>query len=994
MINWENIQFFGVSIKDFSWELNWIVLAVFIAIVGTIYYLYVCLFGKMALSKREKKEAKEMGKSLKRAKRADRREALRGKKRAFKRVVRWKLCVKKILMPFACIFLAIAMVFVPVWDATGEVILESLFPSNKGNADSESARLAMGESRENVVTLEKEGMVLLKNENDALPLDVTVNKKVNLFGAATFGMLYGGGGSGCFVTNATVYGNELYATRLEKAMETEGFEYNPYLYNLVANYYESNSYKVTATNYDIQCQLNVYGCWLDGKQVVKPTCLPEDHEAGLAAYTKTYSELGGKTLLEQAKEYSDVAIYTIGRAGGEDIDLFQRQVKLTKEEGEVINMLKENFGTVIILLNSSNALEVSVLENEGIDAVLWVGHPGLTGATAIAQAISGKVNPSGKLVDTWARSAADNPAALMFGRENAYLYKNGGAFQIYYEGVYVGYRYYTTRAMTDPTFKYEDNVIWSFGYGLSYTTFEKHITEHEVKDGVVSMQVAVTNTGDVAGKEVVEIYAAAPYTGKIEKPYYELVGFTKTDVIEPGETYYARVEYDVEDMSSWDSSAVNGLGAYVLEKGTYTISLRDDVWQQTVSEEGETEFTYEVESDIRYTTDSTTGTALMNQFSEIEYGPNASAVTYLSRKNWTGTYPTATKINTTPGTNLSLNAQVDNKDYQLSGKAITTYGAKNGITLDQLAGKDYNDPMWEKLLDQMTLQEQFDLVDKGRMGTSAVASCGKIENYDDDGPASIQLIGVGHVSEVVLASTWNIECARLFGKSVGKEGAAMGMTGWYAPGLNTHRTAMGGRNFEYYSEDPLLSGLMGGYTMLGADEFGVFCYLKHYALNDQETNRSNIQVWANEQSIREIYCRSFEIAIKTAAKSGVKAMGVMTAFTCIGSTWSGASYALTTQLLRNEWGFKGTVITDWVNNTTMPTSLGLRAGNDLWLGRNGSYDAKKAYNSAPHDMSILLRNACHNILYSNANSNAVWTEAQFEAVGIKDMNRYHSQERP
>lgn len=987
-------KIYDINVLDFNWSLALIVFAVFLAVFGSAYFLFVWLFGRMKLGKEGVKDVKETEKQLKKKTKAERKALLKEKDGASRRLIFWDRKGKKIIVPIVSLLLVVCMIFIPVWDAVGELIIFSIGPGKKkGNADSEAARLAMGESRENVVALEKEGMVLMRNENDVLPLDVAENKKINIFGSAAFGMLYGGGGSGVFVTNAVAYGNALYATRLEKALTEEGFEYNPYLYNLVANYFDGGKKSVDDTSYDIQCQLCTYGgnTEVPGEgQVIRPTCLPENNEPTVEMYQATYSALGGKTLLQQAKEYSDVALYSIARAGSEDGDLRADQTRLTDREKAVVEMLRNNFGKVIILINSSNVLEMEELTQEGVDSILWIGHPGLTGATAVAQAISGKVNPSGKLVDTWAKKADSNPSALMTGLERQYKYSGSStAFQIYYEGVYLGYRYYVTRAMTDQTFSYDDYVLYSFGYGLSYTTFEKHITEYQVEDGKISVQVAVTNTGEVAGKEVVELYFDAPYSGKIEKPYRELAGFAKTDVIKPGETYYARVEFDIEDMSSYSSAYKNGIGGYILEKGEYNITLRDDVWNETVSE-GDTSFSYTVESDIACEKDSVTNTSVVNRFSDLEYGPNKNAVTYFSRSDWNKTYPTAEKIDLVSAVNTKVNNAVDNSDYQISGSSVTTYGAKNGLYLKDLEGKSYDDPMWDLLLDQMTFEEQCKLIDNGRMQTYAVKSLDKIETYDDDGPASVELKGVGHVSEVVLASTWNIECARLFGKSIGKEGAAIGLTGWYAPGLNMHRHATGGRNFEYYSEDPLISGLMGGYVAIGAADYGVYTYMKHFALNDQETNRQGLQVWVNEQGLREIYLRAFEIAVKTAMGNGVKAIGIMSSFTSFGTTWAGASSALLNDVLREEWGFRGVVITDWTNNSYMPVSLGLRGGNDLWLGRNGSYDAAKAYSTAPHDMSILMRRACKNILYACANSNCVWTEEQFKAVGIEGVTRYKS----
>ena len=663
----------------------------------------------------------------------------------------------------------------------------------------------------------------------------------------------------------------------------------------------------------------------------------------------------------------------------------------------MINLLKENFARVIILINSSNTMELGVLEDDGIDSVLWIGHPGLTGNTAVAGVISGRVNPSGKMVDTWPYSGDDNPAQLMFGHEGTGYYDNKGTpFQVYYEGVYLGYRYYVTRALTDPNYKYDEHVQYSFGEGMSYTTFEKHITEFNVdrENDLVSIQVAVTNTGDRAGKEVVQIYFNAPYTGLVEKPYYELAGFAKTNIIQPGETYYARVEFAFSDMSSWYNGASGGKGAYLLEAGDYEITLRDNVWDITPDLNTEDEFvnkhTYTLDASIEITTDPVTGNTVETRFSDVEYGPNDNALTYLSRSDWEGTYPTKDKINDHASSTVVNTGYVKTyKDNLISTKDTDDYvqGAKHGLTIRDFKGvaldgsivKDGKTYTWDDLIDQMTVAEMCKLVDSRFMGTVGIESVGKPEMGDDDGPASVSIYGVGYPSEVVVASTWNPDMAYLLGYSLGKEGAAMGMTGWYAPGLNLHRAAAGGRNFEYYSEDPLISGLMAAGSIKGAAVFGVYTYVKHFALNDQETERRTIQVWANEQSMRELYLRAFEIAVKEGGS-----MGIMSSFNFIGTTWTGGSHALMTEVLRDEWGFEGVAVTDWTNPATMPVNAGLRAGNDVWLGPNGSYSAMRAYNETPNDVHFLLRQACTRILYAAANSNAVWTAEEFLEVGITD----------
>ncbi len=1002
--NWEPVA--GWPLKVFAWETAIPAGLLVLMVFAVIYLIKSLLRGKFWLTKKEKEYVKTAPKTLKKMKAAERKAELSKQSKKVRKTLKWRMKGRKILISVGAILMALAMVAAPVLTTTMPYIMEALFPTNVLNPDSESAQLAIGEAKENVVKIEEEGVTLLKNNEEdgkpVLPLDPKNegDKKVNLFGSSVFGMLYGGGGSGVFVTNATSYGNELYATRLEDALEAEGFEYNHNLYNLVANYFESKTYKITETDYDIQCQNNVFGGNTkddQGNILIDETRFPYDNEPEASAYEKTYDGLNGQTLLEEAKAYSDVAIYAVSRAGSEDGDLTYNNTLLTSREVAMINLLKANFKRVIILVNSSNTMELGALDDAGIDSVLWIGHPGLTGNKAVAGVISGRINPSGRLVDTWAYSGKDNPASLMFGHEGTAYYSNkNNAYQVYYEGVYLGYRYFATRGMTDDTYDYDKYVQWSFGEGMSYTKFEKKITEFEVdmEKDLVSVQVEVTNVGEKAGKEVVQIYFNAPYSGKIEKPYYELAGFQKTDVIEPGESFFARVEFAFSDMASWYSAYNDGAGAYILEAGEYNVSLRDNVWDITPDADTEDEFvnehTYTLAAEKAITTDAQTGATVATRFADVEYGPNDSKVVYLSRSDWAGTYPTADKINRVASNAVKNTAWVKSyKDNQFTDKSTSDWkqGEDYGLTVRDFKDVGINESIelygetytWDDLIDQMTVADMCKLVDSQFMGTVAIDSVGKRQQGDDDGPASVSIYGVGYPSEVVVASTWNPDMGYLLGYSLGKEGAAMGMTGWYAPGVNLHRAAPGGRNFEYYSEDPLISGLMCARTVEGAAQFGIYTYIKHFALNDQETERRTIQVWANEQSMRELYLRAFEIAIKEGGT-----IGIMSSFNFLGTTWAGGSKALMTDVLRTEWGFEGVAVTDWTNPSTMPVSAGLRAGNDLWLGANVTYSAAKAYNETPNDIHFLLRQACKRILYATANSNGVWSTEDYKEVGIQD----------
>ena len=862
-----------------------------------------------------------------------------------------------------------------------------------GAIDNESSKLAAAEASENIETIEKEGAVLLRNENKVLPLDKVANKKVNLFGAGVYGMFYGNGGSGAVQTTYRERSavKERHAVKFEEAMEEQGFEINPYLFNLVKNYFPvnagstdtSNSDRASRTPYSVADSDNVIDCGVNtyGYAEIVRTCLPYNHEPEVSAYTATYPELDGKTLLEQAKDWSDTAIFAISRYGTEDSDMMDTEIKIKEKEAAVIEMLKENFDKVIILLNVSHAMEIDSLLTDGIDSVMLIGTPGITGNRAVAKIIDGTYVPSGKLSDTWAKDSKSAPSFQSMGNYSTFKYKNSNEkFVEYAEGIYVGYRYYVTRAMTDSNYNYDDEVLFSFGEGKSYTTFEKWIAAHEIdqEKGEGKVTVSVKNTGEIAGKDVIEIYNHSPYTGRIEKAWNSLLTFRKTNVIEPGETKTYELSFKLRDMANWDTEK----GYFVNEEGEYEISLRDDVWHESVSQGHTNTFKFNLPL-IEYKTSYQTGYEYAKHFEEAEAGPDADPITYLSRSDWAGTWTSSedleNNVNIDSRHNEQINIQSKNwEDDQVEGDIPTT-GADNGLTLRDLKDADWDDPRWEDLLDQLSLADMQNLTEHGGFQTAKIDSIGKAKATDYDGPAAAFHSGSGHPCGVIVASTWSIDAAVLFGESIGKEGAASGLTGWYAPGVNIHRSPYGGRNFEYYSEDPLLSGLMAGYTSQGTMEYGVYCYAKHMALNDQEKERVKVNTWCNEQAIREIYLKPFELY------SDLGGLGFMTSFNRIGATWSGAHEGMLTEVVRNEWGFHGVVVTDYVNDHSyMGVAQGLRAQNDLYLDpNNSSTTARTAYNAAPNDMLKLFRRSSKNILYVCAHSNNVWDEADFAAVGIE-----------
>jgi beta-glucosidase len=706
----------------------------------------------------------------------------------------------------------------------------------------------------------------------------------------------------------------------------------------------------------------------------------------VSAYTASYPELGGQSLLDQAKEWSDTAIFAISRYGTEDSDMREEEIRLKTNEREVINLLKQNFDKVIILLNVSHAMEINELLDDGIGAILLIGTPGLTGNRAVAKILEGEYVPSGKLSDTWAKNSQSAPSFQSMGNYSTFSYKNSSEkFVEYSEGIYVGYRYYVTRAMTDSSFDYEDEVMYSFGEGKSYTTFEKWIAAHELNQttGEGKITVSVKNTGDVAGKEVIELYNHAPYTGNIEKAWQSLLAFRKTNVIEPGETKTYEIPFKLRDMASWDSEN----GYYVLEEGEYEISLRDDVWHEAHSQGHSNIYKFNLPK-IEYKTSYQTGYEYAKHFEEAELGPDTTPITYLSRDDWDGTWTSSSDLKN----NISLDSRhneainLGSKRYDdntIDGDTPIT-GAKNGLTLRDLKDADWDDDRWEDLLDQLTVSDMENLVEHGGFQTAKIDNIGKAKATDYDGPAAAFHSGSGHPCGVIVASTWNIDAAILFGESIGKEGAAAGLTGWYAPGMNIHRTPFSGRNFEYYSEDPFISGVMGEKETAAASKRGLICFIKHCGLNDQETHRdtNGLITWSNEQTIREIYLKPFEMTIKT-EDSAVKynerqndgsyvlkeailptVKGLMTSYNRLGTTWTGGNYNLITNVLRGEFGLRGMVLTDWDVNGYMDDKQMLLAGGDAKLDTIG----KNEIVGDDPVASYYAEKAMKNIAYAVANS--------------------------
>lgn len=821
----------------------------------------------------------------------------------------------------------------------------------------------------------EDGIVLLKNES-LLPLNET--KKLNIFGWESINPAYGGAGSGGI--------NDLYdIVSLNQGLENAGFSINQELVDFYNNYGADNP------EMSIQKQ-----SWT----------LPEPP-------VDTYSD----ELIKSAKEYSDVAVVVLSRKAGEghnDIPMDVRKaaydnnsdeyddfpegehyLQLSQTERDMVDMVCSNFDNVIVVYNGANQFELGFAdEYPQIKSVVWCPGTGNVGFNALGKVFSGEVNPSGKTPDTfiydmttapWWNNAEKteytNLADLAVEGMNAGTAQvYAPAFTNYVEGIYVGYKYYETAAQ-EGAIDYDKTIQYPFGYGLSYTEFEQKMGELEEKDGQISVDVEVTNTGDVAGKDVVEVYYEPPYTnGGIEKSSANLIEFAKTDLLQPGESQTVTVTFSIEDMASYDE---NHAKAYVLEKGDYAISINSD--SHTVLDQK----TYTADKDVVYKGENkraSDDTAATNVFEDAK-----GDVTYLSRADHFANYEEATAASASAElgepyvSEYHLNSNFDKTTYLNDEDVMPTTGADNGLTLADMRDADYDDPRWEKLLDQLTVDEMANMIAMAGYQTAAMDSVGKVATLDFDGPAAINnnFTGVGSIGfpiEVVVASTWNKELAQAWGECMGKISQEMGAEGWYAPGMNTHRTAFGARNYEYFSEDGVLAGNMGAKAVEGARKYGVYSYIKHFAL--YEGNAKMVSVWSNEQAIREIYLKPFEISVK---QGGANA--VMVSWSFLGDKWTGESSNLMNTVLRDEWGFRGMALTDFFRNNGhgfMNADAALANGVDAMLSTFNGEENNVA--NPEHPTAVLqMRNACKNVMYTVVSSWAY--DGEHEETGMENWKK-------
>ncbi len=843
-----------------------------------------------------------------------------------------------------------------------------------------------------VQNIADEGIILLKNDNETLPLAET-NRKVNLFGWASTdkGFLYTGVGSGA----ANIV--ESVKVSPQKAFEDAGFQINTSL-------------------------MNAYTSW-------KNTA-----SGGADKITEAPKSIYTNEIITEAKAFSDTAIVFIARKAGENVGEFTvEQLRLSQDEKDMLEIVTTNFDKVIVLFNTCNPMEMGFIEDGKIDAALYLGVLGQSGTRAIPKILSGAVNPSAKTTNIHPYDNTTNPALV----DNSYQY--------YMESVYVGYKWYETAAhegyydsvSNDYGTGYDGVVQFPFGYGLSYTEFEWEVTsvssENQTitdRNAEITVEVQVTNVGDVAGKDVVEVYFTAPYGNQttngstIEKPYVSLVEFEKTALLEPNQTQTLTIKFDLYDLASYDCYDKNNNNAAIweLDAGQYSIKLMNNSHELDDCEKAETTFT--LSNTILYRR-GVSG-AIRNRFTgDTAYGgvpidgnSNGSTITYLSRADFAGTFPKATpsgRTNTSGGANYYYDGynnvampttDVDSGMYLYTNEdgskaSLASLTNRTGVKINEdLATKlsNYKAPEWDAFLNQLSKAEMKKLVELSGFGVKALESIGLIATVDKDGPSGFQgaygSVGdtgmpcAGFPGETVLAATWNKYLAYQMGKAVANEANAVGINGWYAPAMDIQRNVRNGRNFEQYSEDPMLSGYMAANVVKGGKSLNMYCYIKHFVCSQRGNNPQGLQIWLTEQTLREVYLKPFEIAVK---EGGANA--VMSSFNRLGATWTGANHSLLNGVLRDEWGFRGVVLTDWSSGGgSMITTQGILAGNDMWLNSTGTNVNPLDENNAAH--MYCARLAVKNYVYTLCdtynfykNYDASAEESVFNAtVGVKEKS--------
>ena len=909
-----------------------------------------------------------------------------------------------------------------------QLVLDKVFGTTSFVRNEEDVDRAIENSRATALNVTEEGIVLLQNDDDFLPRKL---EKVNLFGWASYSPI------SCMVGSGAVRNDADKKISITAAFKQAGIEYNP----AIETMYDGLGFEGTSSTRAGNADYHLY-------------------EAGK-------EDVDG--IMENAKEFSDIAIITLGRVAGESTDVpyhmdeydkvngqslgtdGKHYLELSDREEYLISAVCDNFDNVIVLLNNSTPFNLGYLEQfSQIKSVLAIGLPGDFGFAAVPEVLSGAVNPSGRLADTYAYEVLSAPAAQspMFNRFTNYQMNNDDVHWVTYnEGIYVGYRYYETRYVGDDNVysdeeeaEYQKAVKYPFGYGLSYTDFDWKVTDQRLggKGETIEIDVEVTNTGDKAGKDVVELYYTAPYVpGGIEKSYVNLGAFAKTSLLEPGAKEIVTLSMNVDEMASYD---YKGEGCYVLDEGNYALRLQTDAHRM---KEGIQPISYTVNKKIVYKDGadgarSTDQTAAVNHFEtygiEFMSDKEDAEKSYLSRADWEGTWPDMDAKyspivsefvplfgNEFPRTYDGYEAEASQwlidaldttwwEDYDPAADYRNKYFADTPITVDtpyylkdfpkaDKSAPDYSeriskndtvrladmktvefdeDEIWDKFLGQMSYEEMMRLYQDAGYLTAPVESIGKSGSTEYDGPAGLSdymslknNYSVCWPNAVTLCTSWNTDIVHQMGLCFGAEALAEGAQGLYAPAINLHRSPFGGRNGEYPSEDGVLAGKIFAAEVLGLRETGIVVYAKHYALNNQETLRdfNGLCTFANEQTIRELYLKPFELVIKEGESTGL-----MNSYNRIGWEWTGMSPSLQIDVTRNEFGFKGNIVTDffivgsWADNAYMSVQMALKSGTDLLMTGDGyevdnpnylQLDEVLADNYTQQALKTISKNVCY-----------------------------------
>lgn len=924
-------------------------------------------------------------------------------KKGARHVVRWSAGLAWVLVVLLCVNL---ICYGPLYATVSGVLNAS---------KAEISDDVVGNSLAVIEETGDEGMVLVKN-NGLLPLD-SGTTNLNVFGWASTNPVYSGTGS------ANSGDGSAPAISILQSLANAGYSMNDDLVKLYTGY--------CATRPSVTMQTQDW-------------TLPEPTRD---AYTAI---MGG------AESFSDTAVIVIGRTGGENADLpsdmnavihgtydvaktdaveersksnygytnglytnngdyddfepGEHYLELSRTEEDLVELVCSSFDNVIVVINANNAMELDWVDDyDSIGAVILAPGTGAAGMAALGKILNGTVNPSGRTVDTYLKDLTKAPTWNHSGNSGNHFFtgvedltkqviRSDNTFQgvfsfvDYVEGIYMGYKFYETAA-EEGLINYDEYVQYPFGYGLSYTSFTQEITGFKQDANTVTMEVTVTNTGSVAGKDVVELYCTPPYTnGGIEKSSVNLVDFGKTGLLEPGAFETVTLTVAMEDLASYDSSCIKTEnGGYILEAGAYAMSIRSD--SHTVLDER----TFELSADVDYSKDGrpSDGIPAVNRFDYADAGRD-----YLSRKDGFANYAAVTA----PPTDFEIDkdtekaiqqfsvAKYNPSKYDNEDDVMPTLGADNGLTLADLSGKGYDDADWEKLLDQLSLEDMITLINTGGWQTAAIQSVGKVATSDCDGPAGLShylthTTGTQFPSEVLMAQTWSKEMAEKIGDAMGQEFANANNYGWYGPAMNLHRSAFSGRNFEYYSEDGVLSGIFASYEVNGAAKYGVYPFLKHFAGNDQETNRcAFLLTYMPEQTLRENVLKPFETVVKGFDFNNY-VMGMMTSYNWLGTVPVISNADLLKTVLREEWGFVGTVISDYNGSYGYQISdAAVRAGNDLMLGY-GMAESNQFTDTGAATCVLAMRQACKNILYTVGNSGYYEGEGAGDAGGMGKMTQ-------